>query len=234
MKVHSQKLHSGREFLVAALCIVVTASSPTTLLGQSSSSTSPPEPCTAYSGLWVQVNGVGTEEAQYVDAGESIREPAPPVGTNLQVPKTFASVVNTAGDLIFTIPSATGTRLGRLSASKQWQVLTHSGWSSGWNLSPLVVENTVLRIDNPTICPHPNESHGFIGVANASVHTGGVGFDIHNFRPHFTFDGSQFKLWDDDHDNNGSQYHTYFAKQVIPSHPTSLTSFAYDDSSQTG
>ncbi len=66
--------------------------------GDTPGSASSDNSCGTFNTPWIQVNGVGTEEAQYIDAGESIQTNSPTVGFPGRT--SFGSVVNNAGDLV--------------------------------------------------------------------------------------------------------------------------------------
>lgn len=175
---------------------------------------------------WVQVNGAYTEEPQYVDAGEPINAPR---DFRISARNAFSSVVTGNGDLIYTVPSPCGTRLGRFTTTKQWQMWTSSGWSGSPALTPRIIENTVLVYIDPKLYPHPQYPNGFLGVSNAQVHSGGTGFDFHNFRASFEFDGEQFTHW-----TGNTSPDPFYAKQLIPSRAGDPVDFAYDADTQTG
>jgi len=195
--------------------------------------TIPTPPCTDFSSTpWIQVNGAFTDQAQYVDAGEPMNIPAS-IGFGGQI--SFSSVVTNNGDLLYIVPSAFGARLGRLSAAKQWQIWTDSGWSNSSTLAPRSIENTVLFYKTPKLFAHPTAPGGVIGVSNALVHSGGNGFDFHNFRVNFEFDGSEFRQWTGDFSfGSNGPYDPLYAKQLIPGRLYDLVDFAYDPATQTG
>lgn len=207
---------------LASLALAFSLYSEPAALGQGG----PTLQCDTFTAPWIQVNGANTGAAQYIDAGEPLNSPA---GLGLAGAKTFASVVVTNGDLIYVVPSPFGARLGRLSAGKQWQLWTDSGWSNSPSLAPRAIENTVLRYGDPKLFAHPTASGGVIGVSNAKVHSGGLDFDFHNFRANFEFDGSKFVQW-----KKGVSYDPFYAKQLIPGRIGDPVDFAYDPATRTG
>jgi len=169
---------------------------------------------------WQKLNGGG-----FVDAGEPLS-----TGTSSLANTHFATHLNDAGDLVYTFRSATiGNAMGRLSASKEWQLFTDGNWSASADTTATAVGHAFGLYTQTKLFQHPDVNNGLLGFSRGAIRSGTRSFNQHGMAISFRFDGTTFRQYD-----NNANYAEFRNKSIISSWPGLQADFDYDPASRTG
>ncbi len=167
---------------------------------------------------WEKVNG-----GHYIDAGFPATQPNEAVVLRLS-----------NGDIRYFFRTANfGYLMGRLSATREWQLWSDPSWSSASDLVPASVEHMFGRYGR--LRPferlgQPGNQPVLGGVAlSCATRSGPIGFNAHGFTTSFRFDGVSFDQWDGD-----DVYDPNAMDPVFRAWPGSAGDFAFDPATGTG